>query len=89
MTITLIPARLRAIQYHDLRDALEDVGGAIPPDPASVDLQAIEAIEARVWSLQAHVAQLRQTVQQVENCEAVRGMRNDIGAAGYEWPWES
>lgn len=66
MTATLTPTRLRAIQYHDLRDALEDVGGAIPPNADQMTLDAIAMLEARVWSLHAHVAQIKQTVRQIE-----------------------
>ena len=89
MTITYpSPTRLRAIQYLDLRDALEDVGGAIPPDADQMTLDAIETLEARIWSLSAHVAQIKQTVQQIEACAARRGMQNAIGPAGYEWAWE-
>ena len=85
MTATLTPTRLRAIQYHDLRDAIEDVGGAIPPDADQMTLDAIATLEARIWSLSAHVAQIKQTVQQIENCAARRGMQNDIGPAHWEW----
>ena len=85
MTATLTPTRLRAIQYHDLRDALEDVGGAIPPNADQMTLDAIAMLEARVWSLHAHVAQIKQTVQQIENCAARRGMQNAIGPANWEW----
>ena len=88
MTATLTPSRLRAIQYHDLRDAVEDVGGAIPPNEDQMTSDAIATLEARIWSLQAHVAQIKQTVQQIETCEARRGMQNAIGPAGYEWAWE-
>lgn len=75
MTIThLSPTRIRAIQYHDLRDALEDVGGAIPPDADQMTLDAIATLEARIWSLSAHVAQIKQTVRVIETCESRRGM---------------
>lgn len=85
MTATLTPTRLRAIQYHDLRDAIEDVGGAIPPDADQMTLDAIATLEARIWSLQAHVSQVKETVQQIETCAARRGMQNDIGPANWGW----
>ena len=82
--IHITPTRMRAIQYHDLRDALEEVGEAIPPNADQMTSGAIATLEARIWSLQAHVAQLKQTVQQIEACAAQRGMQNDIGPASWD-----
>ena len=91
-TITgMAPKRVLRIQHNDLKDALEACCDPVPVDPDQWSKQATADVLRRLYAAIAQVEQIEHTLDNITAGReaAVRGMCNDIGAAGYEWPWES
>ena len=89
MTTTLDPTTLRRVLTHDFRDALDAFSGAVPPNAEQYTSETVSALLRRLYRCESYLLMLERTAKQIEQCADVRGMVNDIGAAGYEWPWES
>lgn len=92
----MTPERLLRIQHNDLKDALDALYDPLPVNPGEWTDEAVSALMRRLYIAEARTRQIRETLNakrvygsSCDGTAALRGMVNDMGEAGYEWPWES
>ena len=83
-TPTLDPATFRRILEQDFRDALDDFSGAVPVQPDDYTTETVGTLLRHLDRCEGYLVMLERIARQIETCDAMRGMQNDIGPASWE-----
>ena len=88
---TISPTFVRNEALQSVKDHIEDVYCQLPIVGAHTTPETITDALASTERLTLAIYRLKEAQERVDacGCEALRGMRNDIGASSWEWPWET
>ncbi len=67
----MTPTTLHRVMVHDLRDALDDLYGAVPANPEDFTVVAIDTLLSHLMRCEGYLVMLRHNATKIERCAAV------------------